>query len=133
MQVEATRTLELFFDGDCPLCAREVRLLKRLDKRETILFTDIAGPDFNAGDYGRSEAEFNATIHARTPQGVWITGFEVFRQLYNAVGFGLLVRLTRIPGIAQMLEAAYRVFAANRLRLTGRCDAKTCSRPVGEA
>jgi predicted DCC family thiol-disulfide oxidoreductase YuxK len=52
----------------------------------------------------------------------------VFRRLYAAVGFGPLVVLTRLPGISHLLEVAYRVFARNRLRWTGRCD-DTCVAP----
>ena len=125
--------LELFFDGDCPLCAREVSLLRRLDSRGRIVFTDISGEAFEPASYQRSQADFAATIHARlVDTGEWLTGFEVFRQLYSAVGFGFLASLTRIPVISHCCEAAYRWFAANRLRLTGRCDEQTCSRPVGQ-
>ena len=34
-------------------------------------------------------------------------------------------------GVTQLLDGAYRWFAANRLRITGRCDDGTCA--VGEA
>ena len=62
-------------------------------------------------------------IQGRLPDGNWITGVEVFRRLYTAVGFGPLVALTRLPGISHGLDAGYRVFARNRLRFTGRCEA----------
>lgn len=38
--------IEVFFDGDCPLCIREINMLRWLDKKNKIKFTDIAGPDF---------------------------------------------------------------------------------------
>jgi predicted DCC family thiol-disulfide oxidoreductase YuxK len=47
----------------------------------------------------------------------------VFRQLYSAVGFGCLVKLSRLPVLSQFVGLGYRVFAKNRLRLTGRCKA----------
>ena len=31
--------VEVFYDGDCPLCTREIRLLRRLDRRGRIRFT----------------------------------------------------------------------------------------------
>ena len=68
-----------------------------------------------------------AEIHARLPDGSVIRGVEVFRRLYAAVGFGPLVALTRLPGISQLLDAAYGLFAKNRLRLTGRCDDERCT------
>ena len=71
--------------------------------------------------------DFMDEIHGRLPDGQWITGVEVFRRLYAAVGLGPLVSLTRLPGISHGLEAGYQVFAKNRLRLTGRCDPSSCN------
>jgi predicted DCC family thiol-disulfide oxidoreductase YuxK len=69
-----------------------------------------------------------AEIHARLPDGTWITGVEVFRRLYGAVGFRYLIPLTRLPGIACSLDFGYRLFAKNRLKWTGRCssDGSVC-------
>jgi predicted DCC family thiol-disulfide oxidoreductase YuxK len=111
-----------YFDGDCPLCVREMRALQRLDrKRGRIHFIDIAAPDF-APPPERSLAELMDRIHARLPDGRLVEGVEVFRQLYAAVGFGPLVWVTRAPGVSRLLDLAYRWFAKHRLRLTGRCD-----------
>ncbi len=67
-----------------------------------------------------------AEMHGRLPDGTWVTGVEVFRRLYTAVGFGSAVWFTRLPIIRQILDLGYRVFAKNRLRLTGRCT-EACS------
>jgi len=121
--------VELFYDGECPLCMREVSMLRRLDRRQRILFRDIAAPDFDARAYGRDHATFMAQIHARLPSGEWLTGVEVFRRLYGAVGFGPVVALTRLPGVRGLLDVGYDWFARNRLRLTGRCEADVCTPP----
>ena len=122
--------VEVFYDGDCPLCTREIAFLRRLDaKRHRIRFTDIAEPGFDAGRYGLTHDDLMAKIHARLPDGRLVEGVEVFRRLYDAVGFGAVVKLTRLPGVAPLLDAGYRLFAANRLRLTGRCDDGACRVP----
>jgi predicted DCC family thiol-disulfide oxidoreductase YuxK len=113
--------VEVFYDGDCPLCSREVRMLRRLDRRGRIRFTDIAAPGFDAAATGLDWAKLMSEIHGRLPGGEIIVGVEVFRRLYAAVGFRALVRISRWPIIAPLLDAAYRLFARNRLRLTGRC------------
>jgi predicted DCC family thiol-disulfide oxidoreductase YuxK len=125
----ATWDVEVFFDGDCPLCTREIDLLRRLDRSGRIRFTDIAAPGFDPAALGTSMDALMARIHGRLPDGSWIEGVEVFRRLYAAVGFGPLVALTRIPGVSHALDAAYAVFAKNRLRWTGRCDEKGCALP----
>lgn len=119
--------VQVFFDGDCPLCVREIGLLRRLDRGGgRIGFVDIADPAFDAAEHGLDGRDLMAEIHALLPSGEVITGVEVFRRLYAAVGFKALTRLSRLPVLSQALDASYRLFARNRLRLTGRCDG-SCS------
>ncbi|WP_254510871.1 thiol-disulfide oxidoreductase DCC family protein [Anatilimnocola floriformis] len=121
--------IEVFFDGGCPLCLREVNLLKRWDRKGRIRFTDIDAPAFLNSEPGKTHDELMAQMHGRLPDGTWVQGVEVFRRMYAAVGFGPLVWLSRWPGVSQMLDLGYRVFARNRLRLTGRCTS-ACSLPA---
>ena len=118
--------IEVFFDGDCRLCSKEIRLLQRRDKRQRIRFADIAAPAFDPASVGLSKRTLMDRIHGRLPDGTLIEGVEVFRQLYDAVGFGPLVALTRLPGLRGLLEVSYTAFAKNRLRLTGRCQDDVC-------
>ena len=119
--------IEVFFDGGCPLCQREVNLLRRWDRRGKIRFTDIDAPAFQAIQVGKTYEELMAQMHGRLSDGSWVRGVEVFRRLYAAVGFGPLVVLSRWPIISHLLDLGYVVFARNRLRFTGRCTAETCS------
>ena len=117
---------EVFFDGECPLCVREIKMLRRLDRGARIRFTDIASPSFDATEVGLPIEALMARIHGRDlrePDGGLIEGVEVFRRLYAAVGLGPLVRLTRAPGVRHALDRGYDWFAKNRLWLTGREEA----------
>jgi predicted DCC family thiol-disulfide oxidoreductase YuxK len=118
--------VEVFYDGACPLCMREVRMLRRHDQRGRIRFTDITAENFDASAVGLEWEALMARIHGRLPDGTVIEGVEVFRRLYAAIGFSALVTLSRAPGISQLLDLAYHVFAKNRLRLTGRCTNGAC-------
>ena len=120
-------SFEVFFDGDCPLCMREIAMARRLDRRGRVRFTDIAAEGFDAEALGTTHEALMASIHGRTADGTWVTGVEVFRRMYAALGFGPLVAVSRVPPVSWALEAGYRWFAANRLRLTGRCTAETCA------
>ncbi|MBS0262026.1 MAG: DUF393 domain-containing protein [Planctomycetes bacterium] len=118
--------IEVFFDGDCPLCRREISLLRRWDRRQRIRATDISDPEFDPVREGKSFEELMARIHGRLPDGTWIEGVEVFRRLYTAVGWGPLVAVTRWPVISRLCDWGYTWFARKRLALTGRCTAETC-------
>lgn len=119
---DARFELEVFYDAECPLCLREIRLLQWLDRRKRVLFTDISAADFDAAIFNKTYSQFMAEMHGRLPDGTWIIGVEVFRQLYSAVGFGWAVWPSRLPLISQSLDFGYKIFARNRLRLFGRCD-----------
>jgi len=119
--------VEMFHDGACPLCAREVRWLRALDRHGRVRFTDIAAPSFDPSSVGRTQDELMARIHGRLPDGRVVEGVEVFRQLYAAVGFRRLAAFSRLPGVSHLLDAGYRLFAKNRLRLTGRCHDGQCA------
>jgi predicted DCC family thiol-disulfide oxidoreductase YuxK len=106
-------------------------MLRRLDGgRGRLGFEDIAAPGFDASRYGRSQREVMARIHGVLPDGTLVEGVEVFRRAYAAVGLGWLVAPTRWPLLRPLADAAYRWFARNRLRLTGRnqsCSTAQCS------
>lgn len=127
----AWHEIEVFYDGDCPLCQREIAMLRRLDQQHRICFSNIAANDFDADSVSKTHTDLMAEIHGRLPDGTWVSGVEVFRRLYAAVGFRRIVSLTRLPVISQTLNFGYRWFARNRLKLTGRCsnDNGQCSLP----
>ena len=53
-QREGNWEVEVFYDGECPLCMREMRMLMRRDRRARILFTNIADRDFDPATTGRT-------------------------------------------------------------------------------
>jgi len=125
---------EMLYDGDCPLCVREVRMLRALNRKGRLALVDIAAPGFEPAVYGRTMAELMGHIHGVLPSGELVTGVEVFRRAYGAVGLGFLLAPTGWPLLRPLFDRAYAWFAANRLRLTGRdgCEGGTCRVPGAE-
>lgn len=121
--------IQVFFDGDCPLCMREIRMLQRRDRNHRISFVDIAAEDFDPATTGLTMQTLMDRIHGRLPDGTIIEGVDVFRHLYTAIGFRRLVAITRLPVIRHILNFAYNKFAKYRLRLTGRCTKISCDLP----
>ena len=114
--------LQLFYDGACRLCSREIRFLEGRDRARRISFVDIAADDFDAGDFGLARRDVIEKMHGKLPNGDTIEGLEVFRRAYSAVGLGWLLAPTAWPGLARLSDLAYRIFARNRLRWTGRSE-----------
>jgi predicted DCC family thiol-disulfide oxidoreductase YuxK len=128
-----TWKLTLLFDGDCPLCLREVAWLRRRDRLGRLVFEDIAAPDFEPARYDRTREQLMAAMHGLRPDGTLLVGADVFREAYGAVGLGWLVAPSRLPLLRPLVDAGYRLFARHRIRigrLFGRsCDEGTCSLP----
>jgi predicted DCC family thiol-disulfide oxidoreductase YuxK len=117
--------LTVFFDGACPICDREIALMKRLDRRRQLEFCDFSNREYNAASSGFTAADLGTVIHARWADGSVITGVEVFRAMWEAIGLGVLARLSRLSLVEPLVLRTYAWFARNRLRLTGRLKACT--------
>lgn len=121
--------MQVYFDGACPLCRKEIAWLRRRDRHGKLQMIDISAAEFDGAAVGRSYDQLMGELHARLPDGRWITGVEVFQRMYSAVGLGFLTSWTRLPGIRFLVERAYAVFARYRLRWTGRsCADGVCKR-----
>lgn len=105
--------VDVWFDGDCPLCRREIALMRRLDRRGAITFIDLVGD----GSCPVDRAELLARFHARE-DGRMLSGAAAFAAMWRAIPLlrpvGLLAR-NRI--VLRGLEAAYLAFLRIRPRL----------------
>lgn len=121
---QATWMIRLLFDGDCPLCMREVDMLRGRDAGVgNIDFVDISSPDYRAEDNaGVTYEEAMGHIHGILPDGSVVTNIEVFRRCYEAVGLGWVYAITKYEPVRKAADAVYGVWAKHRLPLTGRSD-----------
>jgi len=119
----------IFYDAACPLCAREIAMLKRLDKGHgRLIARDINDPTLFPTGLGRTRDDLMARIHALGPDGNLIEGMDVFRAAYRAVGYGWLLAPTAWPLLRPLFDALYRLFAKHRVRIGhwfGRADCTT--------
>ncbi len=114
--------IKLLYDGECPLCVREVKfLLKRDAGRGIVNFVDIADPNYNPeANAGVDFATAMGRIHGILPDGTVIKNVEVFRRVYEELGMGWVYALTKLPAIRKIADIIYGLWADWRLQLTGR-------------
>ena len=112
--------MTVYFDGECPICRREIDLMKMFNRKDHLQFIDFSTSLYRSADHGLNQCDLGRVIHARWSDGTLITGVEVFREMWEAIGLGFLARFSRLSGINKLLVKAYAWFAKNRLRLTGR-------------
>ncbi len=112
--------IKVLFDGECPVCRREIDLLKRLDRRNRIATEDISALGFDPGRFGLTFPEVMGTIHGILPNGQVLDGMEVFRHLYKAIGLGWMLSWTRWPLARPFIDNGYQWLASHRLHWTGQ-------------
>lgn len=119
--------VKLLYDGDCPLCLKEVNFLVKRDAgRNLINFVDIADLDYDPQQHGGVDfATAMGRIHAVFPDNTVIEGVEVFRQVYEALGMGWIYAITKLPIFGAIADNIYNTWADTRLRITGRPDLAT--------
>jgi predicted DCC family thiol-disulfide oxidoreductase YuxK len=119
--------IKLLYDGQCPLCLREVNFLQKRDGgRGLVAFVDIADLDYAPEKNGGVEfADAMGRIHGVRPDGTVIQDVAVFREVYEALGMGWVYAATRWPVVGEIANLLYKVWASLRLMLTGRPSLKT--------
>ncbi|RZJ16831.1 MAG: DUF393 domain-containing protein [Brevundimonas sp.] len=121
-------TLDVYFDGDCPMCRREVALMRRLDRRGAIAFHDVA---MGEGVCPIDRAELLSRFHAREG-GVMVTGAEAFAAMWRAIPllrpFGLMARNRRV---LMAMESLYVGYLRIRPRLTRLLGGRGRPGPLG--
>lgn len=127
MQAAQSWQIKLLYDGECPLCLREVNFLQRRDRGQgRVKFVDIAAPDYDpAANGGVDFATAMGRIHAVLPDGSVIQNVEVFRRVYEILGMGWVYAATKWPVIGPLVDRAYDFWADRRLAWTGRPNLET--------
>jgi predicted DCC family thiol-disulfide oxidoreductase YuxK len=104
--------LTVWFDGACPLCAREIALMRRLDRRGAIDFVDVSAP---GAACPMDRTQLLARFHAQELGGPIVSGAAAFAAMWRAIPLlRPLGLIARIPPVLWLLERAYRLFLRAR-------------------
>jgi predicted DCC family thiol-disulfide oxidoreductase YuxK len=107
--------VKVWYDGACPLCLREIALMRRLDRRGAITFVDVAAGADPSCPIDR--AQLLARFHAEE-EGVVHSGAAAFAAMWRAIPLLRPLGLAaRNRTILALLEAAYVRFLRIRPRL----------------
>jgi predicted DCC family thiol-disulfide oxidoreductase YuxK len=119
--------IKLLYDGDCPLCMREVNFLQKKDAgRGLVKFVDIADENYDPAEHAGIDFETAmGRIHAVMADGTVVKNVEVFRRIYGILGIGWLYAPTKWPLIGPIVDKLYDIWADWRLQVTGRPSLQT--------
>lgn len=109
--------LTLYFDGDCPLCAREIRMLRRHADAQRLQVVDVAAADFDPEAVGQNKSTLQNRLHARFADGQWVTGLDATLWSWRAAGLGRWAAPLTWRPLRPLFELGYRLFCRLRPRL----------------
>lgn len=115
----------VLYDSLCPVCRREVNVLKRFDRQGRLGLVDIAAPDFRAEDFNLTMAQCVGSLHAIDARGNVIHGMDTIRAMYRAAGLGWVMSWTALWPFKPLADIGYKIFARIRPTFSGfkpQCD-----------
>ena len=95
--MNASWQIKMLYDGQCPICSREVAMLTRRNGEGRLAFEDISDPAFDPLKYGLTLSQVIGSMHAVRSDGTVLSGIDVFAELYDHVGWTWLSRIIRWP------------------------------------
>ncbi|MCK5933814.1 MAG: DUF393 domain-containing protein [Fulvimarina manganoxydans] len=104
--------LTVWYDGACPLCLREIALMRRLDRRGAIRFVNLeqVEPAACPLDKGELLARFHAEENGKV-----MSGAEAFAAVWRAIPLLRPLGLVfRGPRALDLLDRLYRAFLRAR-------------------
>ncbi|MBK1726462.1 thiol-disulfide oxidoreductase DCC family protein [Halorhodospira neutriphila] len=114
----------VFYDGNCPICRREIAGYQRLDKAGAIEWRNLHDPGALDGS-GLSWDQAMQRFHCRDEHGVLRGGVDAFTVVWSHLPYWhLLARTVRGLGLVRPLEPLYQWYANRRYRR--RCRAEGC-------
>ena len=122
----------VLYDGQCPLCAREIRHYMKLDGHEQLEWVDLHAAPERLDRYGITREQAMAELHVVIPgnEGGWTTarGVDGFYAIWTRLtGYRWLWRIVSFGPLDRLARFAYSRFARWRYarRTAGTCSAST--------
>lgn len=123
---DQTPYLTIYYDGECPLCARTRIVLEHVDVRNRLAFRTVqAAAAAEPALAAIAPGELLRNIYAVDRHGRVFSGLATYIRALSAIWYLKPVAwLLRLPGINQLARRVYGYVAANRL--TERCTDDNC-------
>lgn len=102
---------DVYFDGSCPLCRREIDFYRRRDGADAINWVDVSAADYTGGDGAPEPGTAMKRFHVRRADGTLVSGGIAFAELWAALpALRPLGILFRHPPFSWAIALGYLVF-----------------------
>ncbi len=112
-RTDPNRATEVFFDGGCPVCSREITFYKTRMVDTDVAWRDVTADVPPAPDLSREDAM--ARFHIRQADGTLVSGAKAFLALWrNDRRLGVIARMLDRQPFLWVLELGYVGFLKAR-------------------
>jgi len=114
--------MQVFFDGSCPMCVREVAVYRRASPAD-IIWHDLSSPLLEIPiahpGYQPSRSELLNRFHVYNDEGRWLHGAPAFICLWQRLApvWRALASVGRLPGGLWLMDMVYTLFLKIRPRM----------------
>ena len=103
--------ISVFYDGECPLCVREIGFYQRREGADNVCWIDVSQANTDEIAPGLLRCDALSRFHVRDQQGFLYSGALAFIKVWEALpGFRLFARVAIVPPLPWVLEKLYRGF-----------------------
>ena len=106
-----TANIEVWFDGECPVCRMEVGWYRAMDRQGRIAWTDITALADSELPPDKSREDLLNRFHVRDVDGRWHVAVDAFARIWRELPvLRHLAFLFTVPGLRQAAGLFYRLF-----------------------
>ena len=123
--------MKIFYDGQCPLCAKEMTSLKSHDTDHKISFIDVHSNSFEQDYPSINKQHALQILHGLDNNNNLLLGLDVTYCAWQTVKKHKWLILLRKQPIKWFADKAYLFFAKHRMKISGllmpnQCDKSGC-------
>ncbi len=125
--------LQVYYDGLCELCSREIAHYKKQKGSEKIDFIDIFSKNFNAEELGLNPKEIHKNLHAIALDGRILSGTDTFIAIWSLLPkYQFLAKQASKPLIHKGFKKIYFLFTKIRPYLPRKNEDSCAQSPYCE-
>lgn len=109
----------LYYDGQCPLCLKEIHLLKQRCQH-ALNFIDVHRTEHQPGN--PCKEVLLKRLHLQTGDGNWLIGLDANVRIWSYTAYGWLFKPLRWPVIRFFADFLYNTWADRRYQKRYECD-----------
>jgi predicted DCC family thiol-disulfide oxidoreductase YuxK len=115
--------IEVFFDGKCGLCSKEISYYQGIAPVGIFVWMDIANDPAPLQEHGITQADALRHLHVRDTDGQWHKGAAAFIIIWKHLSYWrLLSAFVGLPIIRHIASALYNKFADYRFAKLAHCQ-----------